>query len=56
MAYQNFIPTVWSEAIERELERLCVFAENTNRKYEGDVKKMGDSVRILGVGLSLIHI
>lgn len=50
MAYQNFIPTVWSEAIERELERLCVFAENTNRKYEGDVRKMGDSVRILGVG------
>lgn len=55
MAYQNFIPTVWSEAIERELERLCVFAENTNRKYEGDVKKMGDSVRILGVGKPTIY-
>ena len=39
----------------RELERLCVFAENTNRKYEGDVKKMGDSVRILGVGKPTIY-
>ena len=50
MAYQNFIPTVWSEAINRELERKLVFAEDCNRQYEGDVKKLGDTVRILGVG------
>ncbi|MBM6916155.1 hypothetical protein H6B33_12195 [Gemmiger formicilis] len=50
MAYQNFIPTVWSEAINRELERKLVFAEDCNRQYEGEVKKMGDTVRILGVG------
>lgn len=50
MAYQNFIPTVWSEAINRELERKLVFAEDCNRQYEGDVKKRGDTVRILGVG------
>lgn len=50
MAYANFIPTVWNEAIERELERLCVFAEDCNRKYEGKVKKKGESVTILGVG------
>lgn len=50
MSYANFIPTVWAEAIERELERLCVFAENCNRQYEGSVKNQGDSVRILGVG------
>lgn len=50
MAYSNFIPTVWSEAINRELERLCVFAEDCNREYEGEVKKRGESVRILGVG------
>lgn len=50
MAYQNFIPTVWSEAINRELERDLVFAEDCNRQYEGEVKKMGDTVRILGVG------
>ena len=50
MAYENFIPTVWAEEINRELERACVLAENTNREYEGKVAKMGDSVRILGVG------
>lgn len=50
MAYQNFIPTVWNTAINRELEKSLVFAENTNRQYEGDVKQQGDSVRILGVG------
>ena len=52
MAYQNFIPEVWSEAIDRELEKALVFAEGCNRQYDGDVKKMGDTVRIL----SLIHI
>lgn len=50
MAYQNFIPTVWAEAINRELEREHVFVADTNRQYEGEVKQKGDSVRILGVG------
>ena len=50
MAYQNFIPTVWAEGINRELEKSLVFAENCNREYEGEVKAQGDSVRILGVG------
>lgn len=50
MAYSNFIPSVWSESINRELERACVFVEDCNRQYEGDVSKKGDSVHILGVG------
>ena len=50
MAYKNFIPTIWAEAIEHELERAHVFVADTNRKYEGEVSKMGDTVRILGVG------
>lgn len=50
MAYQNFIPEVWAAAIERDLERLCVFSEDCNRKYEGSVKDVGESVKILGVG------
>lgn len=50
MAYQNFIPTVWAETINRELEKAHVFVTDTNRQYEGDVKAKGDSVRILGVG------
>lgn len=50
MAYTNFIPSVWNEGINRELERLCVFVEDCNRQYEGSVKKKGESVTILGVG------
>ena len=55
MAYKNFIPSIWSEAINRGLERACVFAEDCNRQYEGDVSKMGDSVHILGVGKPTIR-
>lgn len=50
MSYTNFIPTIWAEAIERELEKTMVFAEDCNRKYEGKIKKEGDVVKILGVG------
>lgn len=50
MAYKNFIPNVWSATIERELEQACVFVEDCNRQYEGEAKKCGDQVRILGVG------
>ena len=50
MSYNNFIPTVWDEAINRELERKHVFVADTNRQYEGDVSKAGDTVRILGIG------
>ena len=50
MAYENFIPTVWAEAINRELEKALVYAEGCNRQYDGEVKAMGDTVRILGVG------
>lgn len=55
MAYKNFIPTVWSTAIQHELFRASVMVEDCNRRYEGDVKRRGDSVRILGVGAPTIH-
>ncbi len=55
MAYSNFIPSVWAEAINRELERVCVFAEDCNRQYEGNVASKGDSVHILGVGKPTIR-
>ena len=54
MAYENCIPEVWAEGINRELERKCVFAEDCNRQYEGTVRKAGDVVHILGVGAPTI--
>lgn len=50
MSYNNYKPTYWATGIERNLEKALVFAEDCNRKYEGVVKKQGDSVRVLGVG------
>ncbi len=55
MAYENFIPTLWATGIERDLERMCVFAEDCNRNYEGTVREQGDTVRIFGVGKPTIH-
>lgn len=54
MAYANFIPEVWNESILRNLDRLCVFAEDCNRQYEGDVKGPGDTVHILGAATPTI--
>lgn len=50
MAFQNFKAKIWSKAIDRELERAFVFADGTNQQYSGEIKGLGDTVRILGVG------
>lgn len=50
MAYANFKAKIWSKAIDKELERAFVFADGTNQSYSGEIKGLGDTVRILGVG------
>ena len=50
MSYRNFVPTVWAAGIQRDLARKCVALEDCHREYEGEIKKAGDSVRILGLG------
>lgn len=50
MSVRDFIPEVWSSKFEEDLKRDLVFAENCNRSYEGDAKKPGDIIRILGLG------
>lgn len=55
MSYKNFVPRVWAKEIQHDLERKSVFMENTNRKYEGTVSQMGDTVKILGVGKPTIY-
>ena len=50
MSYDNFKAKIWSKAIDRELERAFVFADGTNQSYSGEIKGLGDTVRILGVG------
>lgn len=55
MSTQKFKRIVWATQFEEDLEKACVFRENTNRKYEGLAKEPGDSVKILGVGKPTIR-
>lgn len=50
MSFKTFVPVAWATELQKDLEKARVFAENTNRKYEGLVKQAGDSVKILGIG------
>ena len=49
MSYNNFVPHLWSTAIEQNRERMMVAAQLCNRDYEGDIKELGDKVKINGV-------
>lgn len=50
MAFQKFKPEVWSQKFMEDLDKTLVFKEDCNHSYEGDAKKAGDGVRILGLG------
>ncbi len=50
MALTNFIPTVWSETLYRELDAEYVGVKNCNREFEGDIRKCEDTVTICGIG------
>lgn len=50
MALDQFKPEIFAKKIEQELEKKMVFAAHCNREYEGEVSKVGDSVRILELG------
>ena len=50
MSVDNFIPQVWSAYVLRALQSAHVFAAVANRKYEGEIRESGDTVRINQVG------
>ena len=50
MAITNFIPTVWSETLYKELDKQYVAVANCSREFEGDIKNCGSVVKICGVG------
>jgi hypothetical protein len=50
MAYDNFKEKIWAKGIQKELERLHVFADGTNKEYTGVIKNLGDTVRIKNIG------
>lgn len=50
MSLNNFVAEVWSTQVLEAIPRQLVFASLCNRDYEGDISKMGDTVRITGIG------
>ena len=50
MAVTNFIPELWSARLLNALDKSHVFANVVNRDYEGEIKKMGDTVHINTIG------
>jgi hypothetical protein len=50
MALTNFIPELWAARLLENLENAHVATLFVNRDYEGDIKKMGDTVHINSLG------
>lgn len=46
----NFIPELWAASILKEKEAALVYGVLANRNYEGEIKAMGDRVRISQLG------
>lgn len=55
MAVTNFIQTIWSRDIQKDLELKCKLVDNCLRSYEGDCK-YARTVKILGVGEPTISV
>jgi hypothetical protein len=56
MSYDNFKQKVWATGIQKDLERLHVFADGVNKEYEGVIKDLGDTVRIKQIGKPTITV
>lgn len=50
MSLDNFIPTVWSGRLLKQLDRKHVLVNVCNRDYEGEISDLGDTVKINSIG------
>lgn len=50
MSLNSFIPQIWSETILAALQIQLIFGNLFNTDYEGELKQMGDTVRINAIG------
>ena len=49
-AYQNFIPQIWSARLIANLDKNFVYPLCVNRDYEGEIRGLGDTVKINQLG------
>lgn len=52
MSLENFIPEIWSARLLVSLKKFLVYGQDgvVNRDYEGEIRQMGDTVRINSIG------
>jgi N4-gp56 family major capsid protein len=52
MALENFIPTIWSARLLANLQKALVYGQEglVTREYEGEIRAIGDSVKINAIG------
>ena len=50
MSLQHFIPEIWSGQLLAQLQKVLVYGALFNDDYEGEIKDMGDTVRINAFG------
>lgn len=50
MAIVNFISTIWSENLLKQLDKKYIGVLNCNRDFEGEITEQGSTVKINGVG------
>ena len=49
MAINDFLSTVWSQTLLKELDREYIGVQNCSREFEGEIKNQGDRVKICGI-------
>lgn len=49
MAITNFVPDLWSAKILVALRKKAVAGQLVNREYEGEIRRMGDTVKITSI-------
>jgi hypothetical protein len=50
MSLDNFIPQLWASNVISALDKIHVFSDLANRNYEGQIRGMGDRVKINQIG------
>lgn len=55
MGLENFIPTIWSAKLFVRLRKALVFGSLVNNEYEGEIRAMGDTVKINEIGTVTVN-
>ncbi len=50
MSVDNFISTIWAARLLENLNKEHVYIDLFNRDFEGEIKKLGNTVKITGIG------